>query len=317
MCLYTKYLTNRKYQPTKKNDFNPPKLEDERLKYVPIKCGKCYECRKEKKREWLVRLNEEIRHDNKCYFVTLTYNDKSIRELQRKVFGYLIKDMNHEEENAMVKESIKLFLERIRKETGKSRKHWLITEKGEDFGRIHLHGLFWGEKELLEKWQYGYYYTGTYVNEQTINYITKYVLKQPEKDKSFIPKIFASKGIGSKYLERADAQNNAYRKETNEMYTTRKGLKIPLPQYYRYKIYSEEEREKLWIEKQERGYRYVGGEKVSTENLEEWENLTKYYQERGKRIFGDNPEEWDAEKQKRRLERMRVYRIKARKRLKT
>ena len=70
-----------------------------------------------------------------------------------------------------------------------------------------------------------------------------------------------------------------------------------MPKYYHDKIYSEEEREKLWIMKQERGYRYIGGEKCSTEDLEEWENLTSYYQRRGVEAFGDRPDEWEKEKQ--------------------
>ena len=41
----------------------------------------------------------------------------------------------------------------------------------------------------------------------------------------------------------------------------RSGRKINLPDYYKRKIYTEEEREKLWIEKQEKGYRYIMGEK--------------------------------------------------------
>ena len=57
------------------------------------------------------------------------------------------------------------------------------------------------------------------------------------------------------------------------MYKLNNGIELPLPKYYHDKLYTEEEREKLWIIKQERGYRYIAGEKVSTENLEEWENL--------------------------------------------
>ena len=35
MCLYTKYLLNKKYLPTKKNEYNPPVCQDQRLRYVP------------------------------------------------------------------------------------------------------------------------------------------------------------------------------------------------------------------------------------------------------------------------------------------
>ena len=63
MCLYTKYITNKKYLPNRKNNFNAPTCEDRRLLLVPAKCGKCIECRKARKREWVIRLNEEIRNN--------------------------------------------------------------------------------------------------------------------------------------------------------------------------------------------------------------------------------------------------------------
>ena len=49
MCLYTKYIENPKYKPNKKNNYNPPVCEDRRLFYVPVKCGKCIECKQQKK----------------------------------------------------------------------------------------------------------------------------------------------------------------------------------------------------------------------------------------------------------------------------
>ena len=57
----------------------------------------------------------------------------------------------------------------------------------------------------------------------------------------------------------------------------------------------------------------MAGEKVSTDNLEEWDNLTNYYQRRAEQLYGDNPEDWEREKVKARLEKMRQARLKARK----
>ena len=64
MCLYPKLIKNPKYRPNKKNNYNPPICEDERVLYVPVGCGNCIECRNQKKREWQTRMNEEIKHDN-------------------------------------------------------------------------------------------------------------------------------------------------------------------------------------------------------------------------------------------------------------
>ena len=77
MCLYPKLIKNKKYLPTKKNKYNPPVCTDERLRYVTSACGRCYECRSQKRKEWLVRLSEDIRENNNVVFVTLTINNES------------------------------------------------------------------------------------------------------------------------------------------------------------------------------------------------------------------------------------------------
>ena len=42
-------------------------------------------------------------------------------------------------------ETYRLCLERVRKQTGKSIKHWFITELGHvKTERLHLHGIVWG-----------------------------------------------------------------------------------------------------------------------------------------------------------------------------
>ena len=68
-------------------------------------------------------------------------------------------------------------------------------------------------------------------------------------------------------------------KETKETYIMENGTELPLPKYYHDKLYTEEERENLWIIKQERGYRYIAGEKVSTDNLEQDQAFSKMLEE--------------------------------------
>ena len=48
---------------------------------------------------------------------------------------------------------------------------------------------------------------------------------------------------------------------------------------------------------------------MSTDNLEEWDNLTRYYQKRAEQLYGDKPEDWEREKVKARLEKMRQARL--------
>lgn len=307
MCLYTKYIKNPRYKANKKNGFKPPICNDERLMYVPVSCGRCIECRKKKRREWQVRLAEEIKEDKKCMFVTLTFNDKELIRIGKIIFNRAAK--TDEEENEVATKAVRMWLERIRATQGKSVKHWLITEKGEDFARIHLHGIVWGDNWMLEKWNYGYVSRGTFVNEKTINYITKYVTKVNESAPKFIGKVLCSKGLGNVFIKKNKGKRFKG-KETDESYTTRSGIKLALPEYYRRNIFTDDERESLWIKAQEQGYRYICGEKVSTEDTEEWENLTKYYQNRAKRLYNENEADWEKDKARRRLERMKIARAK-------
>ena len=52
MCLYPKLINNPKYKSNKKNGGLIPPIMDERVKFVPIGCKKCIECKKQRKREW-------------------------------------------------------------------------------------------------------------------------------------------------------------------------------------------------------------------------------------------------------------------------
>jgi hypothetical protein len=134
------------------------------------------------------------------------------------------------------------------------------------------------------------------VNAKTINYIVKYVNKVDESHKTYNSKIFTSKGIGSGYMERRDVERNKYKKkETRETYKTREGVELALPIYYRNKIYNEEEREALWLEKLDKEERYVCGVKVSvSEGEEEYYKLLEMMRQKNKRLgYGDDAKNWE------------------------
>lgn len=290
MCLYPKLIKNKKYQATKKNGGKIPFMSDARAMYVPVACGKCYECRKQKSREWLVRMSEELRENPNAFFVTLTINDESYKKIANK---YDLSD-----DNAIGKQMVRLWLERVRKQTKRSVKHWLITELGHNnTERLHLHGIIFdikGAEYCREYWNYGFVFIGDYVSERTINYVVKYMTKVDEDHPDFIGKVLCSPGIGSGYLKRYDSETNRYKKSgnTRDFYTLRNGQRINLPVYYRNKIYSEAEREALWIEKIERGERWIMGEKIKSTDYESINQCLKYYQERCKTLYHDNVNDW-------------------------
>ena len=236
MCLYPKLIKNKKYTRTKKNGGNIPAVTDERTLFVPVGCGKCIECMKQKSRAWQVRLYEEIRENNTGKFVTLTFNNESLKELTR-IYKKEYKDYKKIEENEIATIAVRRFLERWRKKYKKSVRHWLVTELGHNgTERIHLHGILFTDKpeEIENICQYGYVFVGEYVNESTITYIVKYINKIDVKNKGYQPKVLTSAGIGKNYLNRHDSSLNKYNgKETKEFYRTKSGTKLNLPIYYR------------------------------------------------------------------------------------
>lgn len=336
MCLYPKLLKNRKYTKTKKNKGIVPQVNDARVLMVPVGCGKCMECRKQRAREWQVRLSEELRHDNEVQFVTLTFNDEGLEELEelalqvkvrtgvrkeivmkngktRKYYNYDIKKAGdlygYDLDNEIAKRGTRRFLENWRKRFGKSCKHWLVTELGQkNTERIHMHGFMWtNEVEAIkELWKYGNVYIGDWVNEATVNYTVKYLSKQDELHKEYKGIILTSAGIGKGYLDRFDSKNNKFKGDkTNEAYVTRTGVKLALPIYYRNNLYSDEEREELWIDKLDKEVRFVNGNKVDiSEGDEGYFKLLEEAKQKNKRLgYGDDTVNWDRKKyeQQRRL----------------
>ena len=68
--------------------------------------------------------------------------------------------------------------------------------------RLHLHGIVWGlgnGKKVTDNWKYGITFTGYFVNEKTINYITKYMLKIDEKHPKFRGKVLCSARIKDRF----------------------------------------------------------------------------------------------------------------------
>ena len=237
MCLYPKLIHNRKYLPNKKNGGEIPPIKDDRVLKVPVGCGKCIECRKQKARNWQVRLQEDIRVNKNAKFITYTFSETELQELDNTIKGL----SGYERDNEICRKSVRRYTERWRKKYGKTLRHWLVTELGhQNTERVHMHGLIWLEKktedetkkytinseefkgmeltweeynkeqnkDIKKVWKYGNIWIGDYVSERTINYIVKYVNKADKVHKTYNSKVFTSKGIGREYIERRDSKRN-------------------------------------------------------------------------------------------------------------
>ena len=145
MCYFPIKIKNKRFVPTKKNGYEPPVCTDERLKYIEVECGYCFECRKKKRNAWRVRNFEQLRETPTAIFFTGTVSPERYDHIKNKY--------NLKTDNEIITKIHRLFLERIRKETGKSMKHWCVTEKGHtNTRRIHIHGLYYATHGET-KWQ--------------------------------------------------------------------------------------------------------------------------------------------------------------------
>jgi hypothetical protein len=309
MCLYPRIIQNGKYKPNKKNGGVVPAIHDIRVMAVPVGCGQCIECRKQKQREWQVRLLEDVRTNKNGKFVTLTFSNENITKLynDKKLTGLKSYDLD----NGAATLAIRLWLERWRKKYKKSLRHWLVTELGhEGTENIHIHGIVWTDEiEAIETtWQYGWVWKGreiakgiydNYVNEKTVNYIVKYISKIDFQHRYYKSVIRTSAGIGGNYIQRLDAERNKYKEgETRQYYQNREGYKLALPIYWKNKIYSDEEREKLWIEKLDKQTRYVLGREIDISEGDEkyYEALEEARQKNRRLGYGTSEKDWSREK---------------------
>lgn len=324
MCYYPTIIRNRKYVKNGKNGGVIPFVRDPRVLSVPIGCGNCQECRRKKSREWQVRLFEDIKTNQNGKFVTLTFSNESIRDIYEKYVpdeaeGYDI-------DNMIATRALHLFRERWRKEFKKSPRHWLVSELGhQNTENIHLHGIIWLEtyrlynkitkewydyqatmEDVERIWKYGFVWKYkmergkkvNYVNNKTINYVTKYVTQQDFQHKYYKPIILTSPGIGRDYVKTHNARLNKYKKgKTDEAYTTETGHKISMPIYWRNKIYTENEREELWLEKLDKNERWVGGEKIKVDkNNDDYYKTLEHYRKLNNELgYRGREKKWERE----------------------
>ena len=101
--------------------------------------------------------------------------------------------------------------------------------------------------------------------------------KRDEDNPEYTGKVLCSPGLGAGYVKRIGKRHEWKGEETKEDYYTRQGTLIALPKYYKYKLFTEEQREQLWIYREESGEKYVVNFKIKVkdEESEEYYNTLK------------------------------------------
>ena len=94
------------------------------------------------------------------------------------------------------------------------------------------------------------------------------MLKDDLNNREFTGKVLTSAGMGKQYFERGDWKFNKYNGEnTREYYVFKNGTRAMMPRYYRDKIYSEEEKELLWLQKLDKVDTWVMGERCKIDEF--------------------------------------------------
>lgn len=196
-------------------------------KLLLIPCGSCVNCVKRKSQEWTSRLLKEMSNYKYCYFITLTYNDENLRDINKR--------------------DLQLFLKRYRKAFNLSSKfeckYYITGEYGEVSGRPHYHAIFYQNKPIKDLrfyannlyiskvfsdiWKNGNCLISKEVNERDVKYTVAYTNKKIGENKL----VLMSKGIGLQYLK--DKKEDI---KKHEGFYTVNGYKQSLPSYFRRKL---------------------------------------------------------------------------------
>lgn len=208
---------------------------DLQRKLLLIPCGKCPACLQNKSLEWTARLMKEAEEWKYTYFLTLTYDDNHLKNLNKR--------------------DIQLFLKRFRTATGFECKYYICGELGEVSLRPHYHAiLFLNEElelqyygnnlylspEISAAWKNGNVLVSKDVNERSIKYTIGYTLKKLGETKI----VLMSKGLGLKYLE----DKKEVIKFSNGFYLN-DGFFVQPPSYFKRKMKESSNEEDIkWLE---------------------------------------------------------------------
>lgn len=115
--------------------------------YIEIPCGKCIGCRLQQSREWATRIMLESQDHDENWFVTLTYDDDHVPEMD------FVKSVDSETGEVLEigtlqtlrKRDLQLFNKRLRKHFSDDKiRFFACGEYGENTARPHMHVIYFG-----------------------------------------------------------------------------------------------------------------------------------------------------------------------------
>lgn len=204
--------------------------------FVPVNCGKCYNCKRNRVNQWSFRLMEELKTATDARFVTLTYDTKNV-PITKNGFMTLLKTSKQDKEIKQlegvegVDRSIQGFIKRLRYyekarnnasytehkramrvgalKNDQKLRFYAVGEYGSKRKRPHYHLIIFNLKSLesIQKaWPLGTFDIQE-VNNNTIDYTLKYMMKESAvkrfKNLDSIKEFsIMSKGLGEQFLKK-------------------------------------------------------------------------------------------------------------------
>lgn len=225
--------------------------------FVYVPCGKCPACASRRRSEWSFRLFQEVKNAESCYFLTLTYDDEHLPFTYNEKYDVDVPTVK--------KRDVQLFLKRLRFNLrGAKIRYFVVSEYGPKFYRPHYHMLLFNFPLILKNklddyirdaWQNGFVRVDP-VSDGRVNYVTSYCL-----DSSFLPPFLNRNfmlcsrrpALGASYLDNDSVVKYHLDNMDDFGYipTSGKVKKVRLPRYYRDRILSDEQRNKISLKSRE------------------------------------------------------------------
>lgn len=217
---------------------------------IEVPCGKCASCQKRRLQCFRLRLLYELEQYPNSLFITLSFTDSALEEYKDNY-----------------NKAVCQFMDSMRKRYGRQLRHFFVLEYGTENGRPHYHGILFNVPwldffEVESIWNRGngrirtsdkdfvdfyrkprgiIYLESIRERNKLASYITKYLTKDYNPDRP-CPRVLTSVGLGVSYLTEEVVR---YHRSNLDTTITICGYPFVLPEYYKRKIFTEDDRIKI------------------------------------------------------------------------
>lgn len=224
-------------------------IKDERA-YLPVPCGKCNRCIAAKITGWQWRLQEEFKISFCPLFVTLTYREANVPKHTYED-GYTTRVLNSKD----MTDYLKLLRFHAKKQRLDNIRYFYVGEYGTLRHRPHYHMIIWNCDDIRliqDTWKHGFVHISPLRTMDSVGYCLGYLYDGKGKAPiGFPPFVRMSRGIGRNYLYNPDGsirkhiQSYHLRKLENCTVQLDNGIILPIPKFFKDRIYDDRQRRKL------------------------------------------------------------------------